>query len=185
MMSIEAPHLKQIEHNRRTPSVRRWSLYLGAAGVLLGLAIGLTWIKINVSPSTPLGLYRLHPVARPLTRGTLVIVHVPGWSARTVPFLKPVAAVAGEWVCRVGPTLVIHGEDYGPVHARWRGQSLPWSVGSETCVMVPPGHVFLASHAPQSLDSRYFGPVAITQLSAVATPLLTWSGPYAAAHAEP
>ena len=95
MMSIEAPHLKQIENNRRTPSVRRRSLYLGAAGVLLGLAIGLTWIKINVSPSTPLGLYRLHPVARPLTRGTLVIVHVPGWSARTVPFLKPVAAVAG------------------------------------------------------------------------------------------
>ena len=133
------------------------------------LAAGTSYVRLNISPSLPYGLYRMRSVASPLTRGMLVIVHVPGWSARTVPFLKPVAAVAGEWVCRVGPTLVIHGEDYGPVHARWRGQSLPWSVGSETCVMVPPGHVFLASRAPQSLDSRYFGPVAITQLSAVAT----------------
>ena len=181
-MSIEAPHLKQIEHNRRTPSVRRWSLYLGAAGVLLGLAIGLTWIKINVSPSTPLGLYRLHPVARPLTRGTLVIVHVPGWSARTVPFLKPVAAVAGEWVCHVGQALVIHGEDYGPVYDAWRGEPLPSAIAADTCVVVPPGHVFLATAAPYSLDSRYYGPVAIEQLSAIATPLWTWGAADAAPH---
>src|SRR5215510_11160406 len=58
----------------------------------LGLLVGATaYVQLNISPSLPLGLYRLHPVARPLTRGMLVIVHVPGWSARTVPFLKPVA----------------------------------------------------------------------------------------------
>jgi type IV secretory pathway protease TraF len=179
MMSIEAPHLKQIENNRRTPSVRCWSLYLGAAGVLLGLAIGLTWIKINVSPSTPLGLYRLHPVARPLTRGTLVIVHVPGWSARTVPFLKPVAAVASEWVCRLGGTLMIHNEDYGPIYEESGGHRIPHLDG---CLQVPDDHVFLASKADRSLDSRYFGPVAIEQLLAIATPLLTWSSGHAAAH---
>jgi type IV secretory pathway protease TraF len=57
------------------------------------LTVSLASVRLNTSPSLPLGLYRLHPVARPLMRGTLVIVHVPGWSARTMPFLKPVAAV--------------------------------------------------------------------------------------------
>jgi type IV secretory pathway protease TraF len=72
------------------------------------LTVSFASVRLNISPSLPYGLYRLHPAARPLTRGTLVIVHVPGRNARTVPFLKPVAAVAGGWVCRVGQALVIH-----------------------------------------------------------------------------
>jgi type IV secretory pathway protease TraF len=141
----------------------------------LGLLVGATaYVQLNISPSLPLGLYRLHPVARPLTRGTLVIVHVPGWSAHTRPFLKPVAAVAGEWVCRVGPALVSHGEDYGPVYEAWRGDPLPSAIAADTCATVPPGHVFLATAAPSSLDSRYYGPVAVGQIAATATPLGTW-----------
>ncbi len=94
-------------------------------------------------------------------------------SARTVPFLKPVAAVAGEWVCCVGDALVIHGEDYGPIYDNWRGNLLPLAIAPDTCVVVPPGYVFLATAAPSSLDSRYYGPVAIEQISAIATPVLT------------
>jgi conjugative transfer signal peptidase TraF len=146
------------------------------------LTVSLASVRLNVSRSLPLGLYRLHPVARPLTRGTLVIVHVPGWSARTVPFLKPVAAVAGQRVCRVRDVLVIHGEDYGPVYDAWRGEPLPSAIAADTCVVVPPGHVFLATAAPYSLDSRYYGPVAIDQLSAIATPLWTWRASDASAH---
>jgi type IV secretory pathway protease TraF len=138
------------------------------------LTVSLASVRLNISPSLPLGLYRLHPVVRPLTRGTLVIVHVPGWSARTVPFLKPVAAVAGEWVCRVGQALVIHGGDYGPVYDAWRGEPLPSAIAADTCATVPPGHVFLATAAPSSLDSRYYGPIAMEQITATATPLWTW-----------
>jgi type IV secretory pathway protease TraF len=138
------------------------------------LTVSFTSVRLNISRSLPLGLYRLHPVARPLTRGTPVIVHVPGWSARTVPFLKPVAAVAGEWVCRVGPMLVIDHRNYGPVHEAWRGDPLPSAIAADTCATVPPGHVFLATAAPPSLDSRYYGPVAVGQIAATATPLWTW-----------
>ena len=99
-----------------------------------------------------------------------------------MPFLKPVAAVAGERVCRVGRALVIHDEDYGPVYDAWRGTSLPSAVPADRCLVVPPGHLFLASAAPHSLDSRYYGPVAVAQVSAVATPWLTWEAPDAATH---
>src|SRR5262245_48091000 len=118
------------------------------------LTVSLAYVRLNISPSLPLGFYRLHSVPRLLARGTLVTVQVPGWSARTVPFLKPVAAVAGEWVCRVGPVLVIHGEDYGPVYDVWRGEPLPIAIAVDTCALVPPGHVFLATAVPRSLDSR-------------------------------
>jgi type IV secretory pathway protease TraF len=146
------------------------------------LAVSLTCVRFNISRSLPLGFYRVHPLARPLTPGTLVVVDVPGWSARTVPFLKPVAAVAGEWVCRVGDTLVIHGEDYGPIYDDWRGNPLPSAIAVDTCALVPPGYAFLATAAPSSLDSRYYGPVAIGQISAIATPLWTWRASDASAH---
>jgi type IV secretory pathway protease TraF len=139
------------------------------------LAAAVAYVRLNLSPSLSYGLYRLHPVAHPLQPGMLVIVHVPGWSALAQPFLKPVAAVGGEWVCRTGHRLILHGEDYGPVYDAWRGKLLPSAVAEDRCAMVPPGHVFLASTAPQSLDSRYFGPIAISDVSALATPLLTWS----------
>jgi type IV secretory pathway protease TraF len=93
------------------------------------LAVSRAAVRLSTSPSLPLGLYRLHPVARPLTRGTPVIVQVPGWSARAVPVLKPVAAVAGEGGCRAGQALVIHSEDSGPVYDAWRGEPLPSAVG--------------------------------------------------------
>src|SRR5215475_4021659 len=149
------------------------------------LAAATSYVRLNISPSLPYGFYRMRSVASPLTRGTLVIVHVPGWSARTVPFLKPVAAVAGERVCRVGPALVIHGEDYGPVYDAWRGEPLPSAVAPDCCAMVPLGHVFLASSAPYSLDSRYYGPMAMAQIAATATPLWTWGTADAAPIPEP
>jgi type IV secretory pathway protease TraF len=150
--------------------------------VFVLLTFGCTWVRMNISPSLPYGLYRIHEVPTPLRRGMLVVVEVRGWSPSRMPFLKPVAAVAGEWVCRVGRALVIHGEDYGPVYDAWRGTSLPSAVPEDRCLVVPPGHVFLATPVPQSLDSRYYGPVAIDQITATATPLLTLGSAHASTH---
>ena len=69
--------------------------------------------------------------------------------------------------------LVIHGENYGPIYDAWRGEPLPSAIAADTCVVVPPGHVFLATAAPSSLDSRYYGSVAVERISAIATPLFT------------
>src|SRR6266705_1072831 len=85
--------------------------------------------RMNMSPSLPLGVYRLAPVPHPVPRGAIVVLPVPVsvrhvWS-RWLPMLKPVAAVAGEAVCVRDGTLWIHGQDYGPVLRQTRGYALP------------------------------------------------------------
>jgi conjugative transfer signal peptidase TraF len=157
------------------PGTRRtWSsLVLG--GLVLAAVVSTRWVRLNLSPSVPRGLYWLTAVREPLARGTLVVLPVPAsvqaWHARWVPLLKPVAAMAGAVVCVGEEELWVEGLWYGPVLHEAAGQPLPRIHG---CVAVPDGAVFLASQAPRSLDGRYFGPTPIAALTARAIPLMTW-----------
>jgi type IV secretory pathway protease TraF len=146
----------------------------------MALAVGsvllsMYWFRLNIEPSVPLGIYRLHAVAPPLTRGMLVVLPVPAsvrrWHATWTPFLKPVAAVAGEEVCVEDGGLVVGTEPYGRVYTEAGGERLPHLTG---CLTIGEGEVFVASKNYRSLDSRYFGPVKIADLSAWAMPVLVW-----------
>jgi type IV secretory pathway protease TraF len=71
--------------------------------------------------------------------------------------IKPVAAGPGEVVCRHGAIVTINGLTVA--RARWAdaaGRPLPrWS----GCITLASDHVFVLSHAPDSFDGRYFGPI--------------------------
>jgi conjugative transfer signal peptidase TraF len=145
-------------------------------GVLvLAAVVSTRWVRVNVSPSSPVGLYRLAVVTPPLTRGTLVVLPVPPavqrWHSPWQPLLKPIAALPGDLVCTGEAGLWIEGQAYGPVYLEAGGAPLPRLRG---CVRVPAGAVFLASPAPRSLDGRYFGMTPMADLTARAIPLLTW-----------
>ena len=90
-----------------------------------------------------------------------------------VPLLKPVAAGPGDLVCYEHAHLTVNGSAYGPVSLEPHGTPLPLLVAG--CQTVPVGMVFLASQAPKSLDGRYLGMTPVASLTAVATPVLTWS----------
>jgi conjugative transfer signal peptidase TraF len=145
------------------------------AVVVGGLLLSLPWFQLNIEPSVPLGLYHLHAVRAPLTHGMLVVLPVPvsvqRWHVRSTPLLKPVAAVAGDVVCVENGTLYIGTEPYGQVHTEAEGEPLPHMTG---CLMVREGEVFVASKGSRSLDSRYFGPVRVQDVTAWATPVLLW-----------
>jgi conjugative transfer signal peptidase TraF len=151
----------------------RRSLVLGL--LVLAAVVSTRWVRVNVSPSVPRGLYRLMAVTPPLSRGTLVLFPAPAvvrpWWSSWVPFLKPVAAVAGDEVCVQERTLWVAGTSYGPVYAAAQGKVLPHLEG---CQVVPEGAVFLASQEPRSLDGRYWGMTPIATLTTRAVPLLTW-----------
>jgi type IV secretory pathway protease TraF len=140
-----------------------------------GFAISLSWFRLNVSASVPYGVYRLAAVPPSLQVGQFVVLPVPAsmrsWHSRWLPLLKPVAAVAGEEVCHHAGRLIIRQQDFGPVLATAHGRPLPHMTG---CLTVPTDSVFLASPVSRSLDSRYFLPVRLADLTAVAVPVLTW-----------
>jgi conjugative transfer signal peptidase TraF len=120
----------------------------------------------NASPSQPVGLYRVKRLRARV--GDRVLVRLPprvaafaarrGYLARGAYLLKPIAAVAGDRVCRWGAQISVRGQQAG--RAKWHdhlGRDLPVWQG---CRSLKQGELFLLGGDPDSFDSRYFGAVA-------------------------
>lgn len=120
----------------------------------------------NASPSVPIGFYAVRP-AKP-QRGQLAVVRLaagntgnPGHAAlgrylpRSAFLLKPVAAIEGDRICRLG-ALVLVGTR---IAARARavdsaGRPMPkWS----GCRILSAGEIFLLAQSSTSFDGRYLG----------------------------
>ena len=175
---VDAPHAhrarKRPAWTTRPGGRRPWSsLVLGV--LVLAAVVGTRWVRLNLSPSVPLGLYRLTAVPEVLTRGMLVLLPVPAsvqpWLSPWRPLLKPIAGLPDDRACNVADALVIEGVSYGPIYRDAHGRALPSWQG---CLTVQPGEVFLASQTPRSLDGRYFGMTRIRDLTAQAVPLWIW-----------
>ena len=156
----------------------------------LVLALGLV-VSLNVSPSVPLGLYRM--VDEPVARGVLVVACVPPDAARlardrgyltagscpggTRPILKRIGAVPGDFVDLEPDGISVNGArlpDSAPALSDSRGRPLPHAPWGRTAVA--PGEVWLIGIEPtRSWDSRYFGPVPLDHVHAV-RPVLTLRG---------
>ncbi|MBB2165240.1 S26 family signal peptidase [Gluconacetobacter sp. 1b LMG 1731] len=154
---------------------------LGAgASVVIHPAPRLIW---NATASTPVGLYRLQS-ARSLHVGDVIVIRPPadiatmlargGYLPLGVPLLKPVAALPGQLVCRIGVVVSVDGKPLGDALARdHRGRPLPVWQG---CRRVLPGKIFVMNPAvPTSLDGRYFGVLPVAAVLGRAQPL--WLAP--------
>lgn len=168
-----------------------WILTVGFAAIgLISASAWLGGLRINVTPSEPLGLWRIVPVDRPVAVGDLVFVCPPPGSTSTfglergylhiglcpggtAPLIKTVAALPGARV-DIGANVVI---DHIAIPSSRISQSdgrgrplVPWSGG-----IVPAGHVFLHSPFAGSYDSRYFGPIPAAGVLGAARPVFTWN----------
>ncbi|CAI9418699.1 hypothetical protein ANOBCDAF_04341 [Pleomorphomonas sp. T1.2MG-36] len=172
---------------RRVLTISGVGLALMAAFVGVGILAGL---RINLTPSEPLGLWQVVTPDRPVAVGDLVFIcpssgalsdfglargyfwqgTCPGGAA---PLIKVVAAIAGANIA-VGANVRIDGVPLP--HSRLssrdgQGRTLsPWAGG-----VVPPGQFFLHSQFRGSYDSRYFGPVPDTGLLGFARPILAFT----------
>lgn len=138
---------------------------------LLGLVGGL---RLNLTPSAALGLWRIVPLKSPVTIGERVFVCLPNRTAMQVarergylraglcsggnaPIIKRVVALAGHRVA-LSDHLLVDGVSIEASHLLKndaKGRPLLHDTGG----IVPPGMVYLFSPYPGSWDSRYFGPV--------------------------
>ena len=163
---------------------RAWSLIGAAAVAAIAFPAFIetpdTFIW-NVTPSAPIGLYEVHPVAQ-LQRADLVVLEAPpplesflaerGYLPPNIPLLKRVVGVPGQKVCRIGRTITVDGAVMGEAQERDSfGRTMPvWS----GCQCIAPDELFLMNRdAENSLDGRYFGPVSISSITGLAVPLWT------------
>lgn len=151
-----------------------------AVGVLSFLPVTprIIW---NASASVPLGFYSLEP-ARHLEITDLVAIRAPEplasfmaerrYLPRGVPLMKRVAGLPGQRVCRQGAHVTVDGIDMGEALARdHAGRVLPSWQG---CRRLGDDEIFLMNWAASdSMDGRYFGPLAINSIIGRATPLWT------------
>src|SRR2546421_10835461 len=99
MPGVDAPHAP-IARTRPAWTTRpgarctRSSLVLGV--LVLAAVVSTRWVRLNLSPSVPVGVYRLARLAPPLARGTLVLLPVPdpGRPRASLPPPQPVAGIA-------------------------------------------------------------------------------------------
>ena len=148
---------------------------------------GLAGIRINSSPSLPIGLYSTSS-----DRSASLIEFCPaepfaslaisrGYRDRGVcrdgatPLLKPIVARAGDVVTVSEHGIEVNGRllpNTAPLQADTHGRPLTrWPFGRYS---VGPDAVWVASsYNPRSFDSRYIGPVPTSAIRDYVRPLLT------------
>ncbi|AVH45666.1 conjugative transfer signal peptidase TraF [Agrobacterium tumefaciens] len=160
-----------------------------AAFVLVATALA-GGFRINMTPSAPLGLWRVVPLHRLVAVNDLVFICPPAngemREARArgylrsgscpggvAPLIKTVIAVAEQHV-EIDASVSVDGREISSSSLSSRdgkGRPLePFASG-----IVPPGYVFLHSSFPGSYDSRYFGPVPASGILGLAQEVLTYA----------
>jgi len=147
---------------------------------LLAVAVALwsTGIRVNTTASFPVGLYRQTEPGTGAKTGDLVLACLPRgkwhreppWSLRcpdrAMPILKKIAALPNDRVAIAAAGIRVDGRMVP------NSKPLPTQVSTATPGIVPGGMVWLLSDAaPDSYDSRYFGPIPLTAIQAVVRPL--------------
>jgi conjugative transfer signal peptidase TraF len=174
-------------------SRRAGVLLLGASAIVMFAGIvglGAAGFRVNLTPSEPLGLWRILQLDRPTQVGDLVFVCPPvsdimleararGYLRHGLcggdfaPLIKTVAAITGQRI-EVGDLVRI--DERSLPHSRLMqrdGQGrrmLPYAGG-----IIPPGAVYLHSDFPGSFDSRYFGPLSTENVVGLAEEVWTYA----------
>ena len=139
--------------NRFNPVILAWGLLLSLSAMGLHRLTQHYQLGLNASHSLPGNLYLIERGHLP-KRGELIAFRWNGggpYPAGTT-FIKQVSGIGGDAVERHGMTVQVNGLPIGPIKPLGRdGRRLaPGPTGT-----VPPGHWFVSTPHPDSLDSRY------------------------------
>ena len=171
---------------------RRSLLFLAGAAVVMSVGAATAFTggyRVNLTPSEPLGLWRIERLQRPVSIGDLVFLCPPttavfeearrrGYLRRGLcpsgfaPLIKSVAALPGQRV-DITNHVLIDGR-HAPASSVWRTDGEGRVLLPDPGGVVPPHHLFLHSPFASSYDSRYFGPVPDSGLLGLARPVFTF-----------
>jgi len=164
------------------------------AGALLALVLvvagAVGGLRVNMTPSEPLGIWRVVALDRAATVGDIVFICPPANAAMRrarqrgylrsglcpggfAPLIKAVIATEGQRV-EIGSAVRVDGVilTNSAVSKRdGKGRPLAAFRGG----IVPAGSVFLYSGFVGSYDSRYFGPLPVSGVLGLAHEVLTYA----------
>lgn len=163
---------------------------LAAFGLsVLAVTAAVAGLRINVTPSVPLGFYRtagrdMHrgdyvmfcpperaPFAMARRRGYLQAGSCPGGS---IPMIKKILAAKDDRVL-IGPGgIAVNGVPVPNSRPRLldgAGRPLPRLIAEGR---IADGDLLVIGESAASFDSRYFGPIPRSRISAVMRPIVTW-----------
>lgn len=164
----------------------RWIGYCFGALATLALLFVLAGLRINVTPSIPLGLYIR--TGRTPAPGLVAEFCPTGMSAseseryrgfglacpdHSIPLLKPVVATTGDHVEFSPAGLAVNGRSLpntAPRQIDGKGRYIrSWRSGP---YKVEPGKIIVASsYHSGSYDSRYLGPISVADVRSTLRPL--------------
>ncbi|MCQ4632725.1 conjugative transfer signal peptidase TraF [Shinella sp. CPCC 100929] len=147
-------------------------------------------LRVNLTPSEPLGLWRILPLKRPVQVGDVVFICPPtteamrgsrerGYLRRglcpsgVAPLIKTVVGVEGQRA-DIGRDVRINGQPV-PLSEVIERDGEGRAISSAASGMIPAGHVFLHSGFAGSFDSRYFGPVPVSGMLGLAEEVWTYA----------
>jgi conjugative transfer signal peptidase TraF len=157
-------------------------------GAIAGM--GAVGFRINLTPSAPIGLWRILPLDRAARDGDVIFICPPvtdvmrearrrGYLRRGIctggfaPLIKTIAAISGQVIAIDGSTRIdgkaIEHSQLMPQDGRGRWMQ-PYCGG-----VLPPGTVYLHSDFPGSYDSRYFGPLPVENILGLAREVWTYA----------
>jgi len=158
-------------------------------GVIAGAGFG-GGLRLNLTPSFPIGIWRIEHLGREVEIGDRVFICPPntpefalGLARKYMlkglcpggmgPLIKTIVAVAGQSI-DIQAEVIIDGHKLPNSMVRStdvQGRALPRFGGGP----VPPGFVFLHSDFGGSYDSRYFGPLPASGILGLAVPVLVFA----------
>ena len=161
---------------------RSWLFLTLPAGAVLGLvAAGVAGYRLNLTPSMPLGLWRV-VAASPAnySRGQVVAVCPPvdapflprgSCPLGMAPFVKQLVGMPGDVVTVTPHGVSVNGGPFlphsAPLAQTSNGQLLPQRLGTWRLT----GYWLYGTDSPRSFDSRYFGEVPAASLQGLARPV--------------
>jgi conjugative transfer signal peptidase TraF len=176
-----------VGQSARLRKIRRAILVAIGVAIAVFQLSGVFGLRINTSPSLPIGLYIITadagadlvefcPVEPFATLSIVRGYRDPGaCSDGAAPLLKPVVASAGDVVEVSARGISVNGAllpNTAPLSRDTKGRHLEaWPSGR---YVVDPGTIWVASsYHPRSFDSRYFGPLSSAAIRYRLKPFLT------------
>ena len=157
--------------------------------LLLGSVLYWAGFRVNITPSLPVGIWRINPNFDKIKKGDIVIfsptkkiaalgiqreylVKKPGNKHNCINLMKQVYGLPGDQISFPENFIQVNNTpiNFKRLKVDSKGRPMPQIPAG----IVPPKTIFVLTQSALSFDSRYYGPIPLKNVYGTARPILIW-----------